>query len=154
MTFSVPVLLGLLGLFAQPGGAQPSGRKGSPPSVSKVVVYKHFLPGGSTTGLAIAFRRPADYPGSIDTADLNRAALVRGADFGRLLAEAKRKKHYPMKIAGIQFAGQMVMSGVPHAFLYCPPYVLIDLTERVNYLLPRESQPRWEAQFSALLGKR
>ena len=149
MNFSVSVFLGLVWLFAAgPCWAQKRGRSGLP--VSKVVVYTRFLPAGSTMGLANAFLHPADYGAAIDTANLNRAALLSGADFSRLLAEAKPTKHHQMKIAGIQCAGQLVLFGVPHAFLYCPPAALIDLTERVNYLIPRDRQSRWEATFSVL----
>ncbi|MBO2012982.1 hypothetical protein [Hymenobacter negativus] len=121
MNFSVPVFLGLVCLVAKPYGLPPSGRgRPGPPLVSKAVVYTHFLPGGSTKGLAIAFHRPADYPGAVDTADLNRAGRVSGTDLSRLLAEAKRKKHYPMKIAGIRFAGQLAIAGGRMPFCTAP----------------------------------
>jgi hypothetical protein len=99
--------------------------------VEKATVFRKFSHGQTTMGFMNAFSQP---PSFVDTSNVNKG-LLRPADFTRLLATARQKKHHQMKIAGVRFAGLMQIDGQQHRYLYCGPTLLIDLTTRVNYWL-------------------
>lgn len=109
-------------------------------SVEKISVYKKFFKGGKTMGLTFAFHDPKYYGSIIDTTNINSSSIISIADFNRLLLTAKKKKHHQMKIAGIRFAGEMTIKGQKHFYLYMYPEAIIDLTDRINYLIDIDNQ--------------
>ena len=55
-----------------------------------------------------------------------------------------------MKIAGIRFAGEMIIKGQKHFYLYMYPEVIIDLTDRINYLVELNKQHGIDDKILAL----
>ena len=104
-------------------------------AVSKVIVYRGFSKGGSTIGLLHTFHHPRDCGAQVDTSNINVRNLLTPADFMQLLKTAKKKRHFQQKIAGVVFAGEMMIEGQKHFYLYFGPDLLIDLTARINYWL-------------------
>ena len=123
-------LLLLVVLFSSFTGARPL-------PVSQVIVYRHFHRAGTTMMLLSCFHHPGTCS---DTSNVNTPSLITPADFSTLMDKAKRKKHHQTKVVGISFAGEMMINGKKHFYVFCQPYLLIDMTERVNYwLAPSDS---------------
>ncbi len=103
--------------------------------VDSVFLYNKFLAGGSTTGLLGAFNNPATY-GSIDTTiyKLTKKELL---EWTNSLSTSKSRRHWQMKIAGIEYAGEIYLDGGPkHFFIYLASVkLLIDLAGKREYLL-------------------
>lgn len=101
-------------------------------------------------GLTFAFHDPKYYGAIIDTTNINSSSIISIADFNRLLLTAKKRKHYQMKIAGIRFAGEMTIKGQKHFYLYMYPEAIIDLTDRITYLIEFNEQHSIDNKILAL----
>lgn len=119
-------------------------------SVEEITIYKEFFKGGKTMGLTFAFHDPKYYGAIIDTTNINSSSIISIADFNRLLLTAKKRKHYQMKIAGIRFAGEMTIKGQKHFYLYMYPEAIIDLTDRITYLIEFNEQHSIDNKILAL----
>ncbi|MGY2134283.1 hypothetical protein ACW9KT_18770 [Hymenobacter sp. HD11105] len=116
-------------------------------SPQKLIIYKKFVPAGTTMRLLGAFRQPSQ---GVDTTNTNRARLISLQEWDGLLARARVRKHRQMKISGVEWAGEMLVQQQRHFFLVCSPNLIIDLTARVNYWLAAPDHQTLDARLSLL----
>ena len=117
-------------------------------SFSELVVYKRFHRAGTTIGLLNSFGKNST--GGVDTANINYPVIIDIYAWNGLLVRAKQKKHHQMKIGGVNWAGEMSYGEQKHYFVLCYPYVIIDLTARINYWLAEADRHSLDRQIIAL----
>jgi hypothetical protein len=106
-------------------------------TIEKLVVYKSFWRGGTTTMVSSMFKEPTLH--SIDTTNINIGANMFLNQFGMILSKSKQKKHFQQKIAGIEIAGEFWLNkSDKHFFIICLPNLLIDITNRKEYRITDE----------------
>lgn len=100
--------------------------------VERIVVYKRFCRGATTIGALHMFKHP-QMP-IVDTTNINTGANKFLNEFGMILSQSKRKKHYQQKITGIDVAGEFWFNqSDKHFFIICLPNLLIDITDKKEY---------------------
>ncbi len=100
--------------------------------IEKLVIYKSFWRGGTTTTISNMFKEPERY--SIDTTNINTGKGRFLNEFGVILAKSKRKKHCQQKITGIEVAGEFWSNQSDrYFFIICPPNILINITNKEEY---------------------
>lgn len=105
--------------------------------IEKLVVYKSFWRGGTTTTISSMFNDPKKY--SIDTTNINIGEDMFLNEFGVILSKSKQKKHWQQKIAGIKVAGEFWFNqSDKHFFIICLPNLLIDITNKREYRITDE----------------
>ena len=117
-------------------------------SFSKLVVYKRFHRAGTTIGLLSSFGKNST--DGVDTVNINYPVIIDTYEWNGLLVRAKKKKHHQMKIGGVNWAGEMSHGKQKHYFVLCYPYVIIDLTARINYWLAEADRHSLDRQIIAL----
>jgi hypothetical protein len=101
-------------------------------TIEKLVVYKSFWRGGTTTMVSSMFKESHRY--SIDTTNINIGTNMFLNEFGIILSKSKQNKHYQQKIAGIEIAGEFWLNqSDKHFFIICLPNLLIDITSKKEY---------------------
>lgn len=108
--------------------------------VEKLVVYKSFWRGGSTARVFLLFKEPVKY--SIDTTNINIGPNMFLSEFNSILSEtkARKRKHFQQKIAGISIAGEFWFNqSTKHYFIICLPELLIDITDKKEYVITDET---------------
>ncbi len=106
-------------------------------SIEKLVVYKSFWRGGTTTIISNIFKTPEKY--SIDTTNINIVTDMFLNEFGSILCKSKQKKHFQQKIAEIEVAGEFWLNqSDKHFFTICMPNLLIDITNKKEYIITDE----------------
>lgn len=105
--------------------------------IEKLVVYKSFWRGGTTTTISSMFNDPKKY--SIDTTNINIGEDMFLNEFGVILSKSKQKKHCQQKIAGIEVAGEFWLNqSDKYFFIICLPNLLIDITNKREYRITDE----------------
>ena len=100
--------------------------------IEKLVVYKKFCRGETTTGILYMFKH-APIP-IIDTTNVNTETDMFLNEFSIILTKSKQSKHFQQKIAGIEIAGEFWFNQLDkHFFIICLPNLLIDITNRKEY---------------------
>jgi len=106
--------------------------------VEELYIYNRFLRGGTTNNISNAFLTPFEY--FVDTS-ISRQYHVKKEDLGNSLNNAKVRKHFQQKNAGITFAGEFMEQGKKHYFAYFDEVnLIIDFTEKKNYWLKEKLQ--------------
>jgi hypothetical protein len=106
-------------------------------TIEKLVVYRSFWRGGTTTMVSSIFKEPVKY--SIDTTNVNIGTNIFLNEFGIILSKSKQKKHYQQKISGIDVAGEFWLNqSDKHFFIICLPNLLIDITNKKEYKIADE----------------
>ncbi|HXB45986.1 MAG TPA: hypothetical protein VNV85_18100 [Puia sp.] len=98
----------LILLFASCSVAKPI------PNIDKVVVFQKFAPGGSTNDIKYDFRHQSTFNDSTPS----KSIQVDEKEFRLALTNAKSKRHFQQKIAGISFAGKIFQGDTVHYFIY------------------------------------
>jgi hypothetical protein len=95
--------------------------------IDSLIIYKKNLSGGSTTSLEYSFLHPKS------TLERKVASNLDKDSFQKIMINAKKRKHFQTKIAGIIAIGEMNISNKKHFFVLLENSLLIDLTARKNY---------------------
>jgi hypothetical protein len=122
-------------------------------TTQKLIIYKHFVPAGTTMMLVAAFNNPSNYNLGIDTTNINSSPIISIQEWNGLLNRARVKKHHQMKIGGVDWAGEMYFQKEKHFFVMCYPYVIMDLTSRMNYWLAEGDKHAFDERLSLLKNK-
>lgn len=102
--------------------------------INKLVVYKSFWKGGTTTMISNIFKNPI--ANSVDTTNLNIGTNMFLNEFEAILHKSKQKKHHQQKIAGINIAGEFWLNqSDKHFFIICSPNILIDITNKKEFVI-------------------
>jgi hypothetical protein len=101
-------------------------------TIEKLVVYKSFWRGGTTSRVSNMFKEPAK--NSIDTTNINIGADMFLEEFSIILTKSKQNKHFQQKISGIEVAGEFWFNqSDKYFFIICLPNLLIDITNKKEY---------------------
>lgn len=101
-------------------------------TIKKIVVYKSFWRGGTSTMVSNMFIEPKRY--SINTTNINIETDKFLTEFGAILSRSKQKKYRQQKIAEIEVAGEFWLNqSDKHFFIICLPNLLIDITDKKEY---------------------
>lgn len=104
-------------------------------TVEKLVVYRHFIRGGTPALIRSAFHHPAAF--GVDTTNVNsQNAFLE--EFSLILSKSKRRWQIPDKMAGIIAAGEFRLDSVDHYFIIVFPNLLVDITDKRQYKIKDE----------------
>jgi hypothetical protein len=93
---------------------------------------KNLHLGDSTNDIKYDFHHQSTFNDSTTS----KSIKVDEKDFRLALSNAKSKRHFQQKIAGISFAGKFFQGGMVHYFIYLKEQKgIIDLTAMRTYLL-------------------
>ncbi|GEM_PF-2698847 len=119
-------------------------------TIYKIVIYKNFWNAGTTNSVLNMFKDPRIY--KIDTTNVN-CDLISTNAFEQILKVAKKRKHFQMKITGISFAGELLIGQHTHFFVVCSTSLIIDLTDKINYVVQSEEDKKALNEMIRLLNK-
>ena len=98
------ILFFLSNVSVQAGTFMSSVPMKSQHKIGKIVVYKSFWKGGTTTMISNMFKDPLAY--SVDTTNINIGTNLFLNEFETILLKSKQVKHRQHKISGISVAGE------------------------------------------------
>jgi hypothetical protein len=105
--------------------------------ITDLVIYQSFYKAGSTAMIRNAFLTASK--NVINKKNVNSNNHFE-TEFGTILSNSKKKKHFQQKISNIDFAGEFLIGdSVKHYFVICRPNRIIDFTTRSEYWITNQS---------------
>jgi hypothetical protein len=102
--------------------------------IQSVKVYNRFIPNGTTANINAAFSQPGQYS-NVDTSS-STAISISPVELTAALKTATVKKMHQSKVGGITIAGEFIVNGARHNFIYFPRLSEVyDFTDAKRYVL-------------------